>query len=985
LTNGNYVVRSSNWDSGTVQNVGAVTWGNGTSGISGVVSSSNSLVGSSASDNVGGGVTALTNGNYVVRSSNWDSGTVTNVGAVTWGSGTSGITGVVSSSNSLVGSTANDAVGGTGVTFLTNGNYVVRSSNWDSGTVTNVGAVTWGNGTSGISGVVSSSNSIVGQTANTGTSWRIQTASNLDAFFATNPLDGSGRVVLGSSARGFSLPSTPAGSLQAANGSVSLSVAGTNLQGTISSNANVTIAPSQTARQIDLGSKTSGKLGLTDTELDWVAAATLRIGSPTSGDLTVSSPISRPTSTAMQLTSGGAILLDTGAQSANGAIDTAGGTLSLDSGTTIKPATQGVDANTSAFSFTAGDTLQLDINGSTLDAQYSQLSVVGPVTLTGVNLSLNVNFPAMTGTETFTIVNATEGLTGQFAGLIQGGAISVGSFAYTANYTANSVQLVPASAGIAPTITESPSNQTVVTGNTATFTAAATGDPTPTVQWQVSTNGGTSWSNVSGATNTTYSFTAASGDNGNQYRAVFTNSAGSATSSAATLTVNYAPSVTQNPSSSTVSSGATASFTAAATGNPTPTVQWQVSTNGGTSWNDISGATNTTYSFTAASGDNGNQYRAVFTNSVASTNSTSATLNVSSPSAPSITIQPSNTGVEAGQTASFSAAASGNPTPSVQWQSSVNGTDWTDVSGATSTTFSFSASAGDNGRYYRAVFTNTEGSANSNAAQLVVGVTPVFTSPTVMTLGEGLLSGLTVKATGTPAPALSILGTLPTGVTFNPATGLLSGTAAVGTAGSYPLTLQANNGVNGTVTQSFVLTVTADVTGFELSKGQTQRSYIRYIDLTLANSSLASTLASNLSRLKLTKSSLTGDGASNVAIPASVVSAVGNQLKLDFGAAGLGASRNSNSGDGYYTLGLDLNNDGVYETKFFFYRIFGDVNGDRIVNATDESLVTANANTTVPYNANNDPNGDGVVNGSDVIVVRRALGRQLGSGLLITD
>jgi hypothetical protein len=951
-----------------------------------VVSSSNSLVGSTATDNVGHtNLATLTNGNYVVRSSNWDSGTITDVGAVTWGNGTSGISGVVSSTNSLVGSTAGDAVGDFVVLPLTSGSYVVHTANWDSGTVTNVGAVTWGNGTSGISGVVSSTNSIVGQTASIGSSWSIPTASNLDAFFATNPLDGSGRVVLGSSARGFSLPSTPAGSLQAANGSVSLSIAETNLQGTISSNANVTIAPGQTGRQIDLGSKTSGKLGLTDTELDWVAAATLRIGSPTSGDVSISSPISRPTSTAMQLASGGAILFGSGAQSANGAIDTAGGTLTLDAGTTIKPATPGVDANSSAFSFTTGDTLQLDINGVTVDSQYSQLSVVGPVTLTGVNLSLNVNFPAMTGTETFTIVNATEGLTGQFAGLIQGGAISVGSFAYTANYTPNSVQLVPAPAGTAPAITQSPSNQTVVAGNTATFTAAATGDPTPTVQWQVSTNGGSSWSDISGATNTTYSFTAASGDNGNQYRAVFTNSAGSATSGAATLTVNYAPSVTQNPSSSTVNSGATASFTAAATGNPTPTVQWQVSTNGGTSWSDISGATNTTYSFTAASGDNGNQYRAVFTNSVASTNSTSATLNVSSPTAPSITAHPSNTGVEAGQTASFSAAASGNPTPSVQWQSSVNGTDWTDVSGATSTTFSFSASAGDNGRYYRAVFTNTEGSANSNAAQLVVGVTPVFTSPTVMTLGEGLLSGLTVKATGTPAPALSILGTLPTGVTFNPATGLLSGTAAVGTAGSYPLTLQANNGVNGTVTQNFVLTVTADVTGFDLSKGQTQRSYIRYIDLTLANSSLASTLASNLSRLKLTKSSLTGDGASNVAIPASVVSAVGNQLKLDFGAAGLGASRNSNSGDGYYTLGLDLNNDGVYETKFFFYRIFGDVNGDRIVNATDESLVTANANTTVPYNANNDPNGDGVVNGSDVIVVRRALGRQLGSGLLITD
>jgi hypothetical protein len=184
--------------------------------------------------------------------------------------------------STLRGSSASDQVGSTGLIQLTNGNYVVRSTNWDSGTIADVGAVTWGNGTSGISGAVSSSNSIVGQTANQGGSWSITTASNLDAFLVTNPSDGSGRVVLGSSARGFSLPSTPAGSLQAANGSVSLSVAETNLQGTISSNAMVSIAPSQTARQIDLGSKPSGKLGLTDTELDWIAAANLRIGNSTS-------------------------------------------------------------------------------------------------------------------------------------------------------------------------------------------------------------------------------------------------------------------------------------------------------------------------------------------------------------------------------------------------------------------------------------------------------------------------------------------------------------------------------------------------------------------------------------------------------------------------------------------------------------------------------------------------------------------------------
>jgi hypothetical protein len=92
------------------------------------------------------------------------------------------------------------------------------------------------------------------------------------------------------------------------------------------------------------------------------------------------------------------------------------------------------------MSFTAGDTLQIDITGATVDSQYGQLSVAGPVTLTGVNLSLGVNFPGMTGTETFTIVNATGGITGQFSGLVQGGTIGVGSFSYAANYTSNSVQ-----------------------------------------------------------------------------------------------------------------------------------------------------------------------------------------------------------------------------------------------------------------------------------------------------------------------------------------------------------------------------------------------------------------------------------------------------------------------------------------------------------------------------------------------------------------
>ena len=163
LSNGNYLVRSLNWDNGAVVNAGAVTWGSGMAGVAGVVSAANSLVGSTYYDQVGsGGVTVLSNGNYLVRSDSWDNGAVSDAGAVTWGSGMAGVTGAVSTANSLVGSTAGDAVGSDGVTALSNGNYVVSSSMWNNGAVAYAGAVTWGSGTTGVSGVVSAANSLVG-------------------------------------------------------------------------------------------------------------------------------------------------------------------------------------------------------------------------------------------------------------------------------------------------------------------------------------------------------------------------------------------------------------------------------------------------------------------------------------------------------------------------------------------------------------------------------------------------------------------------------------------------------------------------------------------------------------------------------------------------------------------------------------------------------------------------------------------------------
>jgi hypothetical protein len=174
LANGNYVVESYDWINGAATAAGAVTWGSGTSGVSGVVSSANSLVGSIAYDYAGygnngaDGVIALANGNYVVRSCDWINGAATYAGAVTWCSGTAGTSGTISTVNSLVGSAANDEVGYGGVTALANGNYVVSSPDWINGTASDAGAVTWGNGTTGTSGAVSSANSLVGLTGNAG-------------------------------------------------------------------------------------------------------------------------------------------------------------------------------------------------------------------------------------------------------------------------------------------------------------------------------------------------------------------------------------------------------------------------------------------------------------------------------------------------------------------------------------------------------------------------------------------------------------------------------------------------------------------------------------------------------------------------------------------------------------------------------------------------------------------------------------------------
>ncbi len=197
-----------------------------------------------------------------------------------------------------------------------------------------------------------------------------------------------------------------------------------------------------------------------------------------------------------------------------------------------------------------------------------------------------------------------------------------------------------------PAISTHPTNQSVWAATIATFSVAVTGYPPPSLQWQVSTNGGSTWTDLtntspsSGVRTATLSIAEAPfALNGHQYRAVAINTAGSAPSNAATLTVNVvAPAVTQQPVSQTVTATQTASFTVAATGTEAPAYQWQVSLPGGGSWAALIntapylGATTPTLTVTNVTvGLTGAQYRCVVTNSGGTATSTGATLTVIPP------------------------------------------------------------------------------------------------------------------------------------------------------------------------------------------------------------------------------------------------------------------------------------------------------------------------------------------------------------------
>jgi len=262
------------------------------------------------------------------------------------------------------------------------------------------------------------------------------------------------------------------------------------------------------------------------------------------------------------------------------------------------------------------------------------------------------------------------------------------------------------SVGIAPVITAQPSSLTVLQGQDASFSVAATGTP---LSWFWRRNG----TFIAGATNSSLILTNVTTANAGTYTVVVSNFLGSVTSAGAVLTVNVPASITAQPASVTVGEGSNAMFTVTAAGTAPLRYQWQQD------GLEVAGATTSSYTVTNVQMNHAGDYKVVVSNTWATVTSQAATLTVLR-YPPSILVQPESQTVAEGSNALFSVTATGT-TLAYQWRIGE-----IDIVGANASSFVISGvrmvDAGD----YTVVITNLVGSVTSTVATLTVPAPPTL-------------------------------------------------------------------------------------------------------------------------------------------------------------------------------------------------------------------------------------------------------------------
>ncbi len=284
----------------------------------------------------------------------------------------------------------------------------------------------------------------------------------------------------------------------------------------------------------------------------------------------------------------------------------------------------------------------------------------------------------------------------------------------------------------APTlITTQPTSPTICIGTSTTFTVAATGLGTLTYQWK---KAGFS---IMGATSSSYTISSPAISDTGVYSVTVTGTCGSINSNNVTLNL-YAPTIiTSQPTTATICIGTSNTFSVSATGSGTLSYQWKKA------GVNITGATASSYVISSSAISDTGSYSVIVTSGCGSVTSNNVNLLLSTPT--SISTQPTSATVCAGTSTSFTVSALGAGTLTYQWKKG-----GTNISGATSSSFTISNPSISDTAAYSVVVTGTCGSVTSSNANLNLNTpTTILTQPLSATICIGVSDTFRTTAIGT--------------------------------------------------------------------------------------------------------------------------------------------------------------------------------------------------------------------------------------------
>ncbi len=345
-----------------------------------------------------------------------------------------------------------------------------------------------------------------------------------------------------------------------------------------------------------------------------------------------------------------------------------------------------------------------------------------------------------------------------------------------------------------PTINTQPGSLAINLGQSATLSVTAASTLTLSYQWYQGNTGDTT-SPIVGATNSSVNV---SPTTTTSYWVQVTNTAGSANSTTATVTVNQPPSITTQPASQTINSGQTATLSVVATG--AASYQWYIGSSPVTT-SPINGATNSSLNVSPATTTS---YWVAVSNAAGATNSSTVIVTVNQP--PVISTQPASVTISAGQSTTLTVAASSpqNLTITYQWYTGNSSDTSSPITGGTSPSLIVSPATTTS---YWVQVTNTAGSVNSSTATVTVNQPPAInTQPASQTINLGQSATLSVTATSTlPLSYQWYVGNSP--VTTSPINGATNSSLNVSPATTTSYWVQVTNTAGSVNSSTATVTV----------------------------------------------------------------------------------------------------------------------------------------------------------------------------------